>query len=362
MRLSLFVIAFLFVFPVSAQKIAPGFDAKEYISLFSLETFGNSIADSNLRKTQKDVYERVYRSPEVGLKNRWAFYRRNDDVGVISIRGTVPDAKSWLANFYMAMVPAIGSLQLNDSTVFHYKLANDSGAAVHAGWTVALGFMAPDVQRLITEQYAKGVKEYYIFGHSQGGAIAYLMRSYLFYLQQDGRLPGDIVFKTYCSAAPKPGNLAYAYDYEFINRGGWAYTVVNAEDWVPESPYTVQKIQDMNKVNPLIHAKDALKKQKFILRLIGNHYYNKIERRPRKLQKMYNNIFGNTLYGRVVSKALPGFDKPQYASTTNYMRAGTPIVLMPDADYRKRFYFKKDYFVHHSFEAYYDLLKKQYLK
>jgi predicted esterase len=54
-------------------------------------------------------------------------------------------------------------------------------------------------------------KESYIMGHSQGGAIAYLLTAHLLSLQKENKIPSEIVFKTYCSAAPKPGNLHFAY-------------------------------------------------------------------------------------------------------------------------------------------------------
>ncbi|ULT45624.1 hypothetical protein KRR40_21705 [Niabella defluvii] len=126
-------------------KLKPGFDVKEYITLFSLFYFGSSIPDSNLRKTAKDPFSRLYRSPEVGLKNQWSLYLREDNVAAISIRGTIGDKVSWLANFYAAMIPATGSLHMNDSTEFRYRLSADKQATVHVGWTVSLASMAPDI-------------------------------------------------------------------------------------------------------------------------------------------------------------------------------------------------------------------------
>ncbi|MCH5596778.1 hypothetical protein MKP09_01985 [Niabella ginsengisoli] len=55
--------------------------------------------------------------------------------------------------------------------------------------------------------------------------------------------------------------MYYAYDYENITRDGWGFTIVNRKDWVPESPYTIQRIQDMNEPNPLIKTKQLLKKK-----------------------------------------------------------------------------------------------------
>lgn len=343
------------------NKLQPGFDAKEYISLLSLGFYGNSIADSNERKNRRDIYTKEYTSPEVGLKNQWSLYLRNDNVAVIAVRGTVGDMVSWAANFYAAMIPATGTLHLNDSTAFRYKLSADTLAAVHVGWTVALASMAPDIVSKVKDVYSKGVRNIYLIGHSQGGAITFLLRSYLYYLQEDGTLPKDILFKTYCSAAPKPGNMYYAYDFEYITRGGWAYTIVNRLDWVPETPYSIQRIQDMNALNPLINTKKLLKKQPFFIRLVGGIFYGKVNRKPRKAQQVYTRYLGKVLYKRAIKKALPGFKEPGYVSSVNYMRAGNPIVLMPDEEYRQHFKEDgKDYFVHHQFAPYYFLIKKQY--
>ncbi len=127
--------------------------------------------------------------------------------------------------------------------------------------------MANDIERNIKEQYANGIKDFIIAGHSQGAAVAFLLRSHLFYRTKEGALPKDIVYKTYCSAAPKPGNLYYAYDYDFINSGNWAFTVVNAADWVPETPFSIQQVTDFNALNPFSNIKKVLKKQKLLVRL-----------------------------------------------------------------------------------------------
>lgn len=346
----------------SQTKLKPGFDAREYIALFSLARGRIAFSDS-VHQQEGLTYKQVYRSPEVGLKNRWTFFRRSDGVGIIDIRGTVADQASWLANFYAAMIPAKGTLHLTDSTLFHYKFANDTNAAVHAGWAVALGFMAGDMVQKIKESHAGGMKELLIFGHSQGGAIAFLTTSYLLHLQQHGQLPKDLWLKTYCSAGPKPGNMNYAYDYDFMTRGGWAFNVVNAADWVPDSPYTVQTLQDMHEINPLVHTDKLLKKQNLLVRLVGNNAFKKFSNGPRKLQKRYTRLFGNTLYNYAIQKAIPQYQKPEYFQSSNYMRAGVPIVLMPDEGYHQQFRFdenKKDYFVHHHFSAYLYLISKYY--
>lgn len=348
---------------VSAQnKLQPGFDGTEYANLLSLTFHRSSIADSILRKTVKDPYKMEYRSEEAGLQNCWTLYLRDDNVAVIDLRGTVNHLPSWLANFYAAMIPATGTLQLNDSTKFDYQLANDPKAMVHAGWTIAIGHLAPDIIKKINGYYnRKGVKEFYIAGHSQGGALAFLLRSYLHYQQQKKAIPADIIFKTYCSAAPKPGNMHYAYDFDFITRGGWAFNVVNAADWVPETPFSIQTLNDFNPVNPFVNTKAILKKQKLLIRIAGNMVYNKLERKPRKAQKKMEKYLGKVVYKRGVKKILPQLQEPVYAHGNNYMRAGTPVILMPDESYKIKFPDNKQKpFVHHSFAAYSFLASKYY--
>ncbi len=345
------------------QQLQPAFDPAEYAELLSLAFYSSGIPDSIKRASAADHYHRVYRSPVTGLQNRWTLYLRDDNIAVIDIRGTVNETASWLANFYAAMIPATGSLQLNDSTRFDYQLAEDPKANVHVGWTVALGHIAPDIESKINS-YAdqKKVKEFLIFGHSQGGAIAFLLRSYLEYEKKKGKIPADIIFKTYCSAAPKPGNLYYAYDFDFITKGGWAYTVVNAADWVPETPFSIQTLSNFNPTNIFVNARKAIRKQKFFVRLAGSMLYSKLEKKPRKAQRKYEKYLGKKIYRMAIRKALPQLKEPAYVHDNNYMRAGAPVILMPDEAYRSLYPENPDKpFTHHLFAPYYHLLQAHYL-
>src|SRR5215218_9747938 len=136
------ITALLFLFlcnAAQAQVLKPDFDAAEYLELLSVSS---RQGDSVLKRDSTpppSLYKMVYRSAVVGLDNRWDLWLRNDEkVAVISIRGTTASPVSWLANFYSAMIPASGSLQLNDSTTFTYKFAADEKAAVHVGWSLSL--------------------------------------------------------------------------------------------------------------------------------------------------------------------------------------------------------------------------------
>jgi hypothetical protein len=363
MRKPLILISFFIgLTGLGQNKLQPGFNGKEYAELLSLAFNNSGIPDSAKRMTESDPYHLEYRSPETGLMNQWTLYLRNDQVGVIDLRGTVNHLHSWMENFYAAMIPATGTLQLNDSTTFSYQFAADPRAMVHTGWAIGIATLAQDIEKKINKYYSeKQIKEFFVFGHSQGGALAFLLRSYLEYEKKKGHIPTDILFKTYCSAAPKVGNTYYAYDYDFITRNGWSYTVVNAADWVPETPFSVQTLTDFNPTNPFKHTKGVLKKQKLLVRIAGNMMYNKTDRKTRKAQKKFQKYLGHYVY-KIVHKSLPQLKEPKYANGNNYMRAGVPVVLMPDEKYWKQFPQNSDrVFIHHGFEAYYKLLKEYYL-
>ncbi len=64
---------------------------------------------------------------------------------IISIRGTTGDMVSWLENGYAAMVPAQGSLKLDNTFTFDYHVADDSRATVHVGWLTGMAYLSRDV-------------------------------------------------------------------------------------------------------------------------------------------------------------------------------------------------------------------------
>lgn len=348
----------------SAQVLQPGFDAQEYLDMLSI-TFGkyDSVRTAH---GQPVNYHWNYRSQVVGLDNRWNLFLRDDQkVGVISIRGTVGTTPSWLANIYAVMQPATGDLKLNDSTNFHYKLSDNENATVHTGWLISMASLADDVERKIRQYYDKGVKDFIIIGHSQGGGIAYLLRSYLYYHTKSNVLPADITFKTYCSAAPKPGNVYYAYDYDFINRGGWSFTVVNAADWVPETPMSIQRLKDLNPLNPFMNIKEALRHQKFFVRVYAGTVYNKLTKVTHKAVKKYQKYLGKKV-GKEAAKKMPQLEKLHFSDNMNYQRTGTTIILMPDSAYYQQFpndvHKGVGIWNHHTYEAYDRLVRKDYMK
>ncbi|WP_134089751.1 lipase family protein [Olivibacter sp. XZL3] len=345
---------------VSAQSLKPGFDKQEYETLLRISAQVDTLKPGPNYLEPPIDYERVYRSNVVGLRNRWDLWLSRDKQRmVVSLRGTIGEAVSWLENFYCASLPAKGVLNLSDSSTFTYTFSKDPKATVHAGWTIGIAHLAPDIVRQIKEHYKAGTKQLLVMGHSQGGALAFLLTSYLKYQIEEEALPADLLIKTYCSAAPKPGNLFYAYDYDYLTRGGWGLTVVNAADWVPETPFSLQTMKDFNHLNPFGNIEPLLKKQKpFYVRWYLKHAFGKLDKSTKKSRKNFEKYLGTTLF-KEVHKTLPELKEPIYASSMNYMRAGVPIVLQPDSAYYKVYPDTgKNVFIHHALKAYANLLER----
>ncbi len=343
-----------------AQVLKPGFDKAEYLELLRLHArMGGADSMWWAGIPRPRAFRLEYRSPVVGLDNRWDLWTKAgaQPQAVISIRGTTTAQVSWLQNLYAAMLPATGELQLAPGRTFAYHLATNPQAAVHAGWLLGLAFQAEGIVHKVDSCYRRGTRDFFIMGHSQGGAIAFLLTSHLRSLQQQGQLPADIRFKTYCSAGPKPGNLYYAYDYELATQG-WAVNVVNPADWVPETPLTVQTMHDFNPTNPFAGVPGAIKKQKFPKNLVARHAYHQLAAPPRRAQRHYQRYLGGFV-GKAIRKNVPGYQAPAFYPSSNYMRAGPTVVLPADAAYYAKYpNDPASVFRHHLFQPYYYLAEK----
>jgi len=338
-------------------NILPGFDKAEFLELLKVSSYqGDSLYNPNSPAPVE--FRKIYRSQTMGLDNRWDLWLSDKQVAVISIRGTTPALTSWLENFYAAMVPASGQLKLSNDFSFDYHLSDDNKAAVHTGWLIATAFLSRDILPRIDSLEKTGVNQFYIMGHSQGGAIAYLLTAHFLNLQKQNKLSPGHVFKTYCSAAPKPGNLHFAYAYENLTKGGWSFTVVNSADWVPETPFSIQTTMDFNPSNPFVNAKSTIKKAPFFRRLAMNNFYNSLDKPTKKANKRFQKQLGETL-GSFIQKSLPEYKIPQYFNSNNYARTGQSIVLYADDEYFNLFPDNpENIWTHHSFEAYMYLTDK----
>ncbi len=334
------------------QELKSGFEKAELEEMIRMSAH---FADTGVfaDAPAPEFYNLIYGSEVVGLDNYWELWKHKErDLAVISIRGTTMKAASWLANLYAAMVPATGEIQLSQNDTFRYSLAENPQAAVHVGWLVSLGSMAPDIRSRIDSLYDAGTRDFILAGHSQGGAITYLLTAWLRRMQLTGELPDDIRFKTYNSAAPKPGNLYFAYDYEAMTQFGWAFNAVNSADWVPEVPMSIQTTSDFNKTNPFTRARENIKAQKFPANIALRKVYNSLDKPTRKAQRNYQKYLGE-LASKSVAKNIDGYIAPEYIESNNYARAGAFAILRADSAYYASFPDSDTaIFIHHSPPAY----------
>ena len=354
-----FFICFLFHCSGMTQisKIKPGFSKDEYSELLKISTRqSDSLYNEDLPAPKQ--FSRIYRSSILGLDNRWELWTSKDTIAAISIRGTTLKKESWIENFCTAMLPISGNINLSSTQNYKYKLGEDSRASVHAGWLIGAVCIFQDLIPKLDSCMQNGIYDFYIIGHSQGGAIAYLLTSMLNHLKLEDEKYQNITIKTYASAAPKPGNLYYAYEYESLTQKGWAFNVVNSADWVPEGPFSIQTTDDYNVLNPFKLVDSTFKDTPFPKNIILKYMYNKLDKPTKKSKNRFNKILGKQM-AKQVQKYYPNFIPPTFHESTNYVRVGQTVVLYADKEYYKIFpNIKNKIWQHHKFEAYFYLLDK----
>ncbi len=346
----------------NAQNLKPGFDAEEFVEILKInaQLSEHSSLISQIAKPDNSV--KIYESQEIGLKNKWNLWLHDRNVGVISLRGSTMDTESCLVNFFAGEIPAKGTLDISSSIRWNYEFASHKRASVHAGYAFSSYFLLQDILPRIDSCYQHGVKEFIITGHSQGGGLSYMINAALIHLQLQGDLPKDIKFKTYTSASPKPGNLYFAYDYENKVQTDWSLHVVSTEDWVPQSPFTVQTLADLPDVSPLGLLESTINKQSLIKRLFLKGIYKKVTKPSDQAVDIYHKYLG-TFMGKQIQKYYPEFQIPSFATSNEYVRTGRQIILTPDEAYFNAFDSNKNegqFMLHHSTIAYYHLMKQIY--
>ncbi|MBL1411168.1 lipase family protein [Sphingobacterium faecale] len=359
-----FSFVFFFFLSASSQVLQRGFDPDEFAEILAVNSRFSESPQMAQYIPPPARSRLLYKSGEFGLVNHWQLWLMDERVAVICTRGSTREGESWLANLFAAQIPAKGVLHIEKDFEFDYSLAEHPRAAVHAGYVFSSAFLLRDVLPKMDSCYQAGVRDFILSGHSQGGGITYIMSAYLLQMQKAGKLPADMRIKVYTSASPKPGNLYFAYDYEHSVGEGWSQHVVNTEDWVPQSPFTVQTIADLPDVNPVPALRVTLKKQNFFKRLFFNSLYKKMTNPSQKAVDRYQKYLGK-FTGKQIKKYYPDFVIPDFVNSNEYVRTGKQVVLYPDSGYFEKFDYSKDktkIMLHHSTVAYYYLLKQTYEK
>ncbi len=140
------------------RLLRPGFDKQEYLELLKITARQGDSPWTKINTPASEKCNLVYRSPTMGLDNRWDLWMANNGIAIISIRGTTLNTISWVENFYAAMVPAIGSIRISNTDTFSYQLAKNPRAAVHTGWLIGTAFLSKDILPKMDSLYKTGCK------------------------------------------------------------------------------------------------------------------------------------------------------------------------------------------------------------
>lgn len=356
--LSFFLLALVSFSSAQRQNLSPNFDAVECEEVLKLN---KSFLDTNLDSRFEDMvagYQIHYRTPSVGLDNRADIWLRADSTVVIMLRGTTRNPSSLLADFYCAMLPANGRIQLNGGREFNYQLASDERAAVHAGFLIGFAYLADHLEERISTLYHNGYRQFLVGGHSQGGALCYYFSAWLMQKRKQG-IWQNTTIKTYASASPKVGNMYFAYDYDNAHLAQWSFSLVNTADAVPEIPLTTQQLEiDMNEPNPMIDLYERMNGLPFFKRTILKRSFNVMDKRARKSSEAYQKYLGKYV-GRFIKNHLPELELPQTVKTTYFVRPGVPIILSANDSYLG-FYKDASKYFHHGIDSYRFLLREYF--
>lgn len=207
----------------------------------------NSFTFIELYQSDKNIipkaYQKSFTSAVFGMDNVYQIYKTNTSA-VINLRGSTTKKVSWMENIYSSMVPASDKIIINNET-FNYNFSNQPGATVHSGYTLSIVLLSQDIINNIKALNYDGIYNITITGHSQGGALAILLRAYL------ENLPKSILsekntYKTYAFANPKIGNQLFVDDYAKSCAKGTHYSFVNLKDLVPKMPLTYSNHKEMS--------------------------------------------------------------------------------------------------------------------
>lgn len=219
-------------------QLQPGLvpeEVRDMSALCTVHTFQDLYG--SFEEMVPEGYVNIYSSVPTVLDNKFEVFKK-DNLAVVEIRGTTANMDSWMVNMHSSLLPAQGSMAINGQD-FHYTFAEDTAAGVHAGYTLAIATIANEVLEQLSDLDKQGVHDVIITGHSQGGALAHLLRTYLEHLPKR-KLPKGMRFKTYAFAAPMVGNKAFAKEYEkkFCTKLS-SYSIFETEDFVPNMPISL---------------------------------------------------------------------------------------------------------------------------
>ena len=341
------------------MTLAPGFLRVEALDLLAMCANVEGEVAAPIPPTPPG-WTLLFDSPVIGaFDEKWQLWRSDTGAYAIALRGTVMKVGSVLEDLISVLVWAQGHITVGHQSI-EFQFAAEPDAGVHLGFALGTLVLLKDPTNGILAQLAQhGVaagSDVYVTGHSQGAAMATLLRSYFQYAPD---APPGPSYKTYVFAQPKPGNDHYATDFERqFGNAGLAFRVTNSLDWVPQVPFTLEMIRDVNHPNPLTVLAspslllDALMK---VMEPLVSEARRIIERHSRPhLQQKATALAQKVAPASVPTPPAP-FDAPFHPSLY-FVNAGTEEALIGTPCVGAECH---DAFFEHHVTTYYKLLQAQ---
>lgn len=193
-------------------------------------------------------WELLFDSPVIGgFDNKWQLWKSPGGRYAITIRGTTSKPSSLIEDLLAVMIPATGVISIDGGNL-PYCFARNPASCVHFGFAIGALLLLLDGANGILAKIQALVPAgatLIVAGHSQGAALATLVRAFL---EFTGAAASLAAINSYFLAQPKPGNDHFARDIELIPG---CYRVTNDLDFVPQIPLSIQLLDSLNCPNPL---------------------------------------------------------------------------------------------------------------
>ncbi|MCO5260052.1 MAG: lipase family protein [Crocinitomicaceae bacterium] len=317
-KLIVFII-YIVSFTASAQ-FKSGFEPTEARDMIQIcNTFGYVDLYGSDEEIIPNGYQKVYTSPSLGMDNKFSVFKTKDK-GAIVFRGTTSNMLSFMENFYATMIPVKGQIAIKGEK-FKYQMGKETSSSIHAGYTLAIGFMKADLLKEIKELNKQGIYDIYITGHSQGGALATLVRAYLNYLPEN-ELDKKNNFKVYAFANPMVGNEAFVKEYNSsFCENGMSYSIHNPEDFVPRLP--ISKVDENfweNNLSLLTSGNEKMSRMSMLFAGAGTMFKGNIVEMAKMMATQIEGMLKNSL-GK--------FEMPAFKDEFNYVHGSNIVKISP---------------------------------
>ncbi len=318
---SLLLLAIVSATQDTKAQVKAGFDIVEARDMLAI---CNSFTFLELYGSDEDIlpagYDKVYTSRTMGMDNKFQIYEQGN-MAVINFRGSTEKTVSWVENIYSAMIPAHGTIML-EGYAFNYVFARDTAAAVHSGYALALADMSETIIHQIKDYNDRGIYDIMITGHSQGGALAQLLRAYLENLPT-GVLSPNNKYKTYAFAHPMLGNKEFAHEYEQrIAATGTSFSIINPADPVPRMPLAYEEggLITEKDITSLLFDRENFHATEMAVGMAARLFEGKLNK---LVQFTGNNINGN------LSTVMGDVTMPEYVDGINFALMGKRVEMRP---------------------------------